>query len=184
MGKSTANQVPRFIMGIDEAGRGPLAGPVVVGGVMLQIANRKSQIGQETFKGIRDSKKLSLKQREEWFQIITNHSEIKWAVSRVWPSTIDRINIRQATNLGARRVYAKLYCKLYPKLSLGQKLPKNLRKSGIAFYPKLSLGCRNGNAVLGDRYGICAKLSLAQNCQTFLQTFLDGGLSLSKGICC
>ena len=93
-----------IIIGIDEAGRGPLAGPVVVGGIKLNLKNQKSKI----FKGIKDSKKLSAKQREEWFAKLTAHPKIEWAVGRVWPRVIDRINISQAANLGALRVYRRL----------------------------------------------------------------------------
>lgn len=95
---------PAFIIGIDEAGRGPLAGPVVVAGIKLKVKDKKLKI----FLGIRDSKKLSPKQREEWFAKITSHPKIEWAVARVWPKTIDRINIARATNLAAGRVYKKL----------------------------------------------------------------------------
>jgi ribonuclease HII len=94
----------RYIIGIDEAGRGPLAGPVVVGGVRLNLKNKISKL----LSGIKDSKKLSAKQREVWFAKLTAHHEITWAVARVYPKTIDRINISRATNLGAWRVYRAL----------------------------------------------------------------------------
>lgn len=99
----------KYIIGIDEAGRGPLAGPVVVAGIKINQKFYPEQ-GRRTkfWKGIKDSKKLTPKQREEWFRVLTNHAEIEWAVARVWPKVIDRINITQASNLGARRVCAKL----------------------------------------------------------------------------
>lgn len=94
------------IIGIDEAGRGPLAGPVVVAGVRLEsrTLNQESRI----FAGIKDSKKLSPKKREEWFRVLTSHPDISWVVAKVWPKKIDQINIAKATNLGALRVYRKL----------------------------------------------------------------------------
>lgn len=92
-----------YIIGIDEAGRGPLAGPVVVAGILMRL-----NLIRSLFRDIRDSKKLSARQREAWFDIITGHPNIEWAVSRVYPRTIDRINIARAANLGARRVYKKL----------------------------------------------------------------------------
>ena len=58
--------VKRYVVGIDEVGRGPLAGPVAVAAVAmreLQISNQDLRF----FKGIRDSKKLSAKKRTEWF---------------------------------------------------------------------------------------------------------------------
>lgn len=97
---------PAFIIGIDEAGRGPLAGPVVIAGVRIKskLKNQKSKF----FEGIKDSKKLSARQREEWYARITGHPDVQWATAAVWPRTIDRINILQATLRGARRVFKKL----------------------------------------------------------------------------
>ncbi|TSC78343.1 MAG: hypothetical protein G01um101433_284 [Parcubacteria group bacterium Gr01-1014_33] len=154
----------RYLIGIDEAGRGPLAGPVVVGGIRIE----SGIMNHELWNGIKDSKKLSAKQREKWFECLTNHPEIKWAVAHVWPTTIDRIHIKEATNLGARRVYAKLCSQSphpkqpHPKLSLGQESIIKIRgKSRIGTNPKLSLGY-GGRGVGG------------------VFTLLDGGLSLSK----
>ncbi len=98
------------IIGIDEAGRGPLAGPVVVAGVMMEskMKNEKWKKEFPVLDGIRDSKKLSAKKREEWFRILTNHPQITWAAARVLPKTIDRINIMRATNLGVARVFSSL----------------------------------------------------------------------------
>ncbi len=106
---------PSYILGIDEAGRGPLAGPVVVAGIKIkskinlrpELRSRENQ-KSKFWEDIRDSKKLSAKKREEWFKLLTSHPEIEWAAAKVWPKTIDRINIARAANLGARRVYAKL----------------------------------------------------------------------------
>lgn len=110
--RKRASFAPQYIIGIDEAGRGPLAGPVVIAGVKLKTKNpclvgrqEKSKI----FSRIRDSKKLSAKRREEWFRTLTANPEVEWAVAKVWPGVIDRINIAQATNLGARRVCSKLF---------------------------------------------------------------------------
>ena len=91
------------IIGIDEVGRGCLAGPVVVGGVSI-----KRGADMSFLRGIRDSKQLSEKERERWFKVITKHPEIFWGVSKIQPSVIDRINIRQATLRGAEHVYKKL----------------------------------------------------------------------------
>ena len=110
---------PFYIIGIDEVGRGPLAGPVVVAGVKIELgikfkAQRFGLLGnyelgkRGIFVGIKDSKKLSAKKREEWFRKLTGNSKIKWAVAKVWPKVIDRINIANATNLGVWRVYKKL----------------------------------------------------------------------------
>lgn len=96
----------RQIIGIDEAGRGPLAGPVVVAGVLMSPL-----LATRVLVGIKDSKQLSAKQRDEWFDFLTGHPRIQWAVSRISPGVIDRINIYRATQRGAARVY----CELAPK---------------------------------------------------------------------
>lgn len=106
------------VIGIDEAGRGPLAGPVAVGGVMIVTSDTRQ--ATRMLRGIRDSKQLSEKQREKWFFFLMTHPQLQCAVAFVWPRVIDRINIRNATLLGARRVYAKLSLQC-PKLSLGQQ---------------------------------------------------------------
>ena len=80
-----------YICGIDEAGRGPLAGPVVVGAVIMP---KDSMI-----EGVNDSKKVSEKKREELYNIITNEA-IAWAVGIKDQRIIDEINILEATKRG------------------------------------------------------------------------------------
>ena len=83
----------KYICGIDEAGRGPLAGPVVVGAVILP---------EDSFiEGINDSKKISEKKREKLYEIITQEA-IAYSVGIVEQKTIDEINILNATKLGVK----------------------------------------------------------------------------------
>ena len=93
-----------WVIGIDEAGRGPLAGPVVVAGAKIE----SGIMDHELWKGIKDSKKLSARRRDEWYQLLTTYPKIEWAVARISPKIIDRINIYHAAQLGAWRVYKKL----------------------------------------------------------------------------
>ena len=79
--------IGKIIAGVDEAGRGPLAGPVVAAAVIVDQDN--------IIKGIKDSKKLSKKQREDIYHHIT--SNYLWSVGIVGSSEIDEINILQAT---------------------------------------------------------------------------------------
>lgn len=82
-----------YICGIDEAGRGPLAGPVVVGAVILP---------KDSFiEGVNDSKKVSEKKREKLYDEITNNA-ISYSVGIVDQKTIDEINILNATKLGVK----------------------------------------------------------------------------------
>lgn len=88
-----------LIAGVDEAGRGPLAGPVIAAAVIL---NPYSPIA-----GLTDSKKLSAKQRETLFNLIRAHS-LAWSVARATVKEIDQLNILQASLLAMQRAVAKL----------------------------------------------------------------------------
>lgn len=82
-----------YICGIDEAGRGPLAGPVVVGAVILP---------KDSFiEGVNDSKKISEKKREKIYEQILEEA-ISYSVGIVDQKTIDEINILNATKLGVK----------------------------------------------------------------------------------
>ena len=106
-----------IIAGVDEAGRGPLAGPVVVAAVILDLKKKIPRIN--------DSKKLSEKRREELYEIITKES-ICWEIKIVSSEIIDKINILQATLFGMEE--AVLALKIKPGLCLidGNKIPQKL----------------------------------------------------------
>jgi ribonuclease HII len=89
----------RSVAGVDEAGRGPLAGPVVAAAVVLPK--------EVSLPGLRDSKKLSPASREQWFVEIKNRS-LGWGVAVVDESTIDEINILQATLLAMKQAVGQL----------------------------------------------------------------------------
>jgi ribonuclease HII len=91
------------LAGLDEAGRGPLAGPVVAAAVVILYAKRF-----RPDMGVNDSKKLSAKQRENFYSLITKNKNFDWAVGIVSEKTIDRINIFEATKLAMEKAVAKL----------------------------------------------------------------------------
>ena len=91
----------KYICGLDEAGRGPLAGPVVAGACILPK--------DCTILRLNDSKKLSEKVREELFLEIQEKA-ISWSVGIVSPAVIDEINILQATYEAMRQAVSKLSC--------------------------------------------------------------------------
>jgi len=91
------------IVGIDEVGRGCLAGPVVVAAAMVRGNIRNAKLG-----ALKDSKKLSARQREAWFAYFRDNSQIAFAVARVYPRRIEALNISRAANLAAYRAFAKL----------------------------------------------------------------------------
>ncbi len=91
----------KLIGGIDEAGRGPLAGPVAVA---MVVAPAGFRFFHPKFGRIRDSKKLSAAKREAWFRFLTTHPKLHWVRTYVHPRVIDRINIAKAAHRGARRL--------------------------------------------------------------------------------
>ena len=91
------------------AGRGPLAGPVIAAAVIFNykfLISNKFSIKQ--FSNIKDSKKLSAKERERLYDIITTHPNIKWGIGIVSEKIIDKINILEATKLAMERAIEKL----------------------------------------------------------------------------
>ena len=84
-----------FVAGVDEAGCGPLAGPVTAAAVVFPRSWLESGLPWK-FRGLNDSKQLDHEQREKFFNMVTTHSEVRHAITTVDVEMIDRINIRQA----------------------------------------------------------------------------------------
>ncbi len=97
----------KYLAGVDEAGRGPLAGPVVAAAVIF----RKSTI----IKGVNDSKQLTEKQRETFYDQIIS-SALAYSVSVIEPPVIDEVNILNATMLAMKQCVDDL--KIKPDLVL------------------------------------------------------------------
>ena len=92
-----------WVCGVDEAGRGPLAGAVVAGAVVLDPEN--------PIAGLKDSKKLSAARREFLFEQIQLKAKA-WGIGEASPTEIDEINILQATMLAMRRAIEDLTTRL------------------------------------------------------------------------
>ena len=106
-----------IIAGVDEAGRGPLAGPVVAAAVILDLKKK--------IPGLNDSKKLSETKREELYHIIIKEA-VCWEVKVVSPEIIDEKNILQATLFGMEEAVLALNVKPDFCLIDGNKIPKRL----------------------------------------------------------
>lgn len=90
-----------LVAGIDEAGRGPLAGPVVAAAVVFLKH-------ENVPKGLNDSKKLTAAKRSAFYEELTDTPDILWAVSIQDSAVIDRINILRATHQAMREAFAAL----------------------------------------------------------------------------
>jgi ribonuclease HII len=119
---------PEFRMvGIDEVGRGPLAGPVVVAALSIPFGFRlpKKELGE-----LRDSKALTAKKRGEWFSFLRRNNQVMFALGRAYPKTIDKINISAAANRAAESAFIRL-CKMHSRINNHSKIDKIFLDGGL-----------------------------------------------------
>ncbi len=91
-----------LLAGVDEAGRGPLAGPVVAGAVAAPRDLLEAE-SEALLQGLTDSKKLTERRREAFFEILRNHPSIMIGVGEATVEEIDRLNILRATHVAMAR---------------------------------------------------------------------------------
>jgi ribonuclease HII len=157
--------VSGLVAGVDEAGRGPLAGPVVAAAVILDDLN--------PIQGLNDSKKLTAKRREALFDEIRARA-LCFSIAESSEQEIDQINILQATLLAMKRAVEGL--RLPPKLVLvdGNRLPTLAIRSeaivqGDALIPAISAA------------SILAKVHRDRLCQEMHQRYPVYGFDQHKG---
>ena len=154
-----------FIAGIDEAGRGPLAGPVVAAAVILPK--------DILIEGVNDSKKVSEIKREKLYEIIIQES-LAWSVGIVDNNIIDELNILNATRLAMKLAVEKLDIK--PELLLidAEELPiLNLPQESIVKGDALSLSIAAAS--------IIAKVTRDRIMRDFEQLYSQYGFAKHKG---
>ena len=95
------------VAGVDEAGRGPLAGPVVAAAVVLPARWMEEGL-PSSLNGLNDSKQLSAGQREKFFAVLTSQTEVQFAIARNDAEEVDRWNILQATHRAMNQALAQL----------------------------------------------------------------------------
>ena len=144
------NEYQGFVCGIDEAGRGPWAGPVVAGAAIFLTHN----VSEELLAKLDDSKKLSAKKREYLYEILRQEEQagnVLCGIGEASAAEIDEYNILQATFMAMRRAVAQL--EQSPNMALidGNRLPKD--------FP-----CANACFIKGDgrSYSIAAASILAK----------------------
>lgn len=156
---------PGLIAGVDEAGRGPLAGPVVAAAVVLDE--------QRPIAGLNDSKKLSAKKREQLFDEIRAKA-LCFCIAEASVQEIDELNILQATMLAMQRAVQGLRLKPAKVLVDGNRLPVlDVRAEAIvqgdAKVPAISAA------------SILAKVHRDRMCETWHERFPDYGFAQHKG---
>lgn len=162
------------IAGIDEAGRGPLAGPVAVGVVSIP-----SNFNKKFFKSIRDSKQLSAEERELWFSLATEarrKGELDFRVSLVSEKIIDKHGISYALKLGIKRCLLQLGIDKDSQIFLdgALKAPEQFRHQltvirGDEKIPVISLA------------SICAKVIRDRKMVRLSQKFPEFSFHINKG---
>lgn len=164
------------ICGIDEAGRGPLAGPVVAAAVLINAELFKDLSG---FKGINDSKKLSAKRREKWYEILTERKNIKWGIGIISEKIIDEVNILEATKLAMAEALKKM-------IRQSAEQPDFILIDGNFILENIDL---NQKAVIGGdakvvsiaAASIIAKVTRDRMMQKFHENYPEYGFDMHKG---
>jgi len=123
------------VAGIDEAGRGPLAGPVYAAAAVID----RTRAARKLLRMIDDSKKLTLEQREEAYEAMIASGVVQFAVAEASVEEIDRVNILQATYMAMRRAVQALVERPEVVLVDGNRAPPQL-------------GCRAETIVGGDAH--------------------------------
>jgi ribonuclease HII len=123
------------VAGIDEAGRGPLAGPVYAAAAVID----RTRAARKLLRMIDDSKKLTLEQREEAYEAMIASGVVQFAVAEASVEEIDRVNILQATYLAMRRAVQALVEQPEVVLVDGNRAPPQL-------------GCRAETIIGGDAH--------------------------------
>ena len=155
------------IAGIDEAGRGPLAGPVVAGCCILDP--------EVKILGLDDSKKLSEKKREELF-IEIKEKALAWSVCEVSAEEIDKINILEATKKAMRTCVEEISKKMRPDLLLIDAV--NLSGTGVDVVPIIK-GDANSDSIAAA--SILAKVTRDHIMMEFDKTYPGYGFAKHKG---
>lgn len=162
-----------FIAGIDEVGRGPLAGPVVASSAMFSSEVIKAGL-PDYLKDVNDSKKLSEKKREHLFDVLNDFDGVDFGISIIESEEIDRINILQATHKAMSKSLISLEHNPDHLLVDGRPV-KSLGKSQSAIVKGDSLSYSIGAA------SIIAKVTRDRMMKKFDLKFPGYGFSSNKG---
>lgn len=163
--KEVAEKGYKFICGVDEAGRGPLAGPVCAAAVILPEGH--------IIEGVNDSKKLSEKKREALFDVIKSEA-LAYSIDFATVEEIEEMNILNATMLAMKRAVEGLKIKADYALIDGNRLPP------------LDIPCEyiikgDANSMSIAAASILAKVSRDRLCYEYAKLYPQYGFDKHKG---
>ena len=168
------HEVGDVVVGVDEAGRGPLAGGVYAAAVSLSIARAEALLAGE-WSAVNDSKKLSEKRREALAETIKATDGCKWCVASASPAEIDRLNILRATHLAMRRAVEGLG--LDGKITI---LVDGLPVPGLPF-PSKNIVKGDAKSLLIAAASILAKTARDADCLRLEAQYPGYGFARHKG---
>ena len=162
------------LAGVDEAGRGPLAGPVYAGAVVIRC-----EAIEELYNGplapLTDSKRLTASRRERFFALLESHADIRTGIGVASVAEIDALNILNATHLAMRRAVQ----------ALGDPLPDFVLVDGL---PVRGLPCDSRALVGGDgrslliaAASVMAKVARDRHMRELDERYPGYGLAANKG---
>ena len=159
--------LPIWSVGLDEAGRGPLAGPVFAAAVILP------EIIPETLKGLNDSKKLSAAQRDRFFEIIRAEA-VSWGIGESSVEEIEELNILEASLLSMRRALQRLGVKPQRALVDGNQDPRLGIQTELIIGGDAKVPCISAASIL-------AKVSRDRLMKEYHSRYPQYGFDLHKG---
>jgi len=162
-----------FVAGVDEAGCGPLAGPVVAAAVMFPCAWSEAGLYGK-LRGLNDSKQLTEEQREHYYAIIITHPEIRFGIASVDVEMIDQINILQAAH---RAMYLALN-QLAPAAEHALIDGRRVRSMTIPHTPIIKGDCRSYSIAAAS---VLAKVTRDRVMKELHALYPDYGFAEHKG---
>ncbi len=187
-----------LVMGIDEAGRGPLVGGVYAAAVHVPLP-RAAELLADAWRGINDSKKLSERKRDALAEIIKATPDCVWAIASASPAEIDKLNILKATHLAMCRAAESVAEQLVGRFEMVGRLelvgrgilaepPRDSPRILVDGLPVPTLPFPSQNLVKGDAKSlliaaasILAKTARDADCLRLEATYPGYGFAKHKG---
>jgi ribonuclease HII len=162
-----------LIAGVDEAGRGPLAGPVVAAAVILPGDWLMAGVPRR-LRGLNDSKQLTAEERDAYFAVLIADPLVRWGIGIVDVDVIDRINILQATHQAMNEALAQL-----------QPQPEHTLVDGLAVgslrYPQTAIVDGDAKSYSIAAASVIAKVTRDRMMQEYHRQFPVYGFAEHKG---